>query len=55
MRLLMNIRDLTLFTLSLFCVGLNYWRYKQFGERHVLVLMFLMIVCCVWDIVEVII
>lgn len=51
----MNLRDLTFFTLSLFCVGFNYWQYKQLGRKSSLVLMILMIVCCVWDIVEVIV
>lgn len=51
----MNLHDLTIFALSLFCIGLNWECYKRFGGRHRLVLMFLMIFCCVWDIVEVII
>lgn len=55
MRISMNLRDLAFFALSLFCIGLNWYMYKQFRERKSLVLMILMIVCCVWDIVEVII
>lgn len=51
----MNLRDLTFFGLSLFCVGLNWYMYKQFGERKSLVLMILIIICCVWDIVETVI
>lgn len=50
----MNIRDLTIFTLSLFCIGLNWYNYKQFGRRSSLVLMTLMIACCTWDLLEVI-
>ena len=55
MRASINLRDLTFFTLSLFCIGLNYWQYKQLGRKNSLVLMILMIVCCVWDIVEAVI
>ena len=51
----MNTRDLTFFTFPLFCIGLNYWQYKQLGRKSSLVLMILMIVCCVWDIMEVVI
>lgn len=51
----MNIRDLTFFSLSLFCIGINYWQYKQFGRKSALILILLMVVCCVWDIVEVVV
>lgn len=47
--------DIIIFTISLFCVGLNYWRYKQFSERSALVMMWIMVACCILDILEVII
>lgn len=47
--------DLIFFAITLVCAGLNYWQYKQLGRKSALVLMILMIVCCIWDIVEAII
>ena len=49
----MNLRDLTFFILNLFCIGINWECYKQFGGRYRLVLMSILVVCCVWNIMEV--
>ena len=46
--------DLIMFTISLACVGLNYWRYKRFGERSALLMIILMIGCCILNILEVV-
>lgn len=51
----MNLCDLTLFILNLFCIDINWECHKQFGEQYRLVLMSILVACCVWNIEEAII